>query len=164
MQNQIGRGPVHRSSSLREWSANQTMDTQQPRVMPMSIASRSLNSDDLDPARGRPGLRTLHDPGNPYLEIIFVHGLMGDSQLTWTFDNDGKTFWPTWLAEEDFFSNTRIHTYGYHEPPVNGRAPVSKIRDIGVALCAALESNSYIRGDAYVRVLHVPKSSLHNRF
>ena len=100
--------------------------------------------------RGQVGLRTLNSPLDSYLEIIFVHGLMGDSSLTWAFDHDRKMFWPDWLSEDHAFSNARIHTYGYHEPPVNGRAPVSKLRDIGVGLCSAVELNNQIRGDAHV--------------
>ena len=101
-------------------------------------------------SRGQIGLRTLNGPVDPYLELVFVHGLMGDSSLTWTFENDRATFWPEWLAEDPEFSNLRIHTYGYHEPPVNGRAPVSKLRDMGAALCSALELNSQFRGSTHV--------------
>jgi hypothetical protein len=101
-------------------------------------------------SRGQVGLRTLNGPVDPYLELVFVHGLMGDSSLTWTFENDRATFWPEWLAEDPEFSNLRIHMYGYHESPVNGRAPVSKLRDMGAALCSALELNTQFRGNTHV--------------
>lgn len=65
-------------------------------------------------------------------------------------ENDSATFWPDWLSEDAAFSNTRIHTYGYHETPVNGRAPVSKLRDFGVAMCSSLEHNRRVRNDVHV--------------
>lgn len=104
----------------------------------------------MDTRRTQVGLRTLNDPAHPYLELIFVHGLMGDAQYTWTCGSDGATFWPEWLSEDSAFLNTRIHTYGYHETPVNGRAPVSKLRDIGVAMCSSLEHNGPVRNDVHV--------------
>lgn len=104
-------------------------------------------------ARGATGLRTLNDPQDPYLDVIFIHGLMGDSLLTWTFENDQATYWPSWFMEEEFFANTRIHTYGYHEPPVNGRVPIGKLKEIGISLCSALEVNTYVKSDAQVRCL-----------
>lgn len=75
---------------------------------------------------------------------------MGDSRLSWTFENDKATFWPEWFADEEFFANTRIHTWGYHEPSVNGRASVSKLRDIGVTLCSALDTNTYVKSNGQV--------------
>ena len=114
---------------------------------------RSLSPDDFDASRGQVGLRTLSDCIDPYIEIIFVHSLLGDSNLSWTFENDKARFWPEWLTEDIEFCKTRIHTYGYHEPPVNNRAPVSRLRDIGIALCAAIEVNNLIRSDSHVRKL-----------
>lgn len=107
--------------------------------------------DGLDAGRGPIGLKTLNYPSDPYFDIIFVHGLMGDSYWTWTVENDKATFWPEWLIEDKVFINTRIHTYGYHEPAVYGRVPVGKLRDIGTALCTALELNNHVRGAAHVR-------------
>lgn len=100
--------------------------------------------------RGQVGLRTLNTHVDPYLELVFVHGLMGDSSLTWAFENDRAMFWPEWLFEDMEFANVRIHTFGYAEPPIGGRAPVSKIREVGVALCTALELNNQIRSDVHV--------------
>lgn len=117
-------------------------------VPPMSYS----RADGLRTARSQVGLHPLSDPNDPYVELIFVHGLMGDSHWTWTVENDNATFWPDWLAEDRLFMNTRIHTYGYHEPTVQGRVPVSKIRDIGISMCTALEHNNQLRGAAHVRI------------
>ncbi len=45
-------------------------------------------------------------------DIIFVHGLGGDSWTTWMADRDDiGTFWPNWLAEE--FPSAGLWTLGY---------------------------------------------------
>lgn len=100
--------------------------------------------------RGPLGLRVVNDPSNPYHEVIFVHGLLGDSSLTWTYEHESATYWPDWLSEDKVFHKTRIHTYGYEAPPVNGRIAMSRVRDIGVELCSALESNGEVRRDGHV--------------
>ncbi|KAI9695527.1 MAG: hypothetical protein M1820_008540 [Bogoriella megaspora] len=122
------------------------------------LGTRSLSVENLEIRRGRVGLRTLNDPSDPYLEIVFVHGLLGDSYLTWTSDNDPATFWPEWFVEEIHFSNTRIHTFGYQEPSSGGRAPISKLRDIGVSLCSALELNTYVKRDAHNPIVFIAHS------
>ena len=109
---------------------------------------------DVVASRGRLGLDTLRpDPLEPYLELIFVHSLLGDSRLTWTHGNDGATFWPEWLREDANFSKTRIHTYGYEEPPVHGHVEVTRLSDLGEELCHALESNEDVKSNIHVRTV-----------
>lgn len=96
--------------------------------------------------RGKIGLRTLPHKGDSHLEIVFVHGLLGDSSLTWTLHDDKAMFWPEWLLDDPELRGIRIHTYGYEEPPVAGRAPVSRLRERGLALCSDLALNNAISG------------------
>ncbi len=47
-------------------------------------------------------------------DIVFVHGLGGTSQGTWTKNKDPKLFWPsTFLPNEPGFKGARILTFGY---------------------------------------------------
>ena len=54
-----------------------------------------------------------HDPktgsARAVLDIIFVHGLGGDNTGTW--DADGDSFWPDWIAED--FPQCRVRQRGY---------------------------------------------------
>ncbi|RMZ87067.1 hypothetical protein DV736_g5706, partial [Chaetothyriales sp. CBS 134916] len=126
--------------------------------LPHRLGSLSLSAKDVEKNRGRIGLHTLNDPTDPCVEIVFVHSLLGDSLWTWTYEKERATFWPEWLIEDMVLSNTRVHTYGYHEPPINGRAPVSKLREIGLSLCSALELNAYVKRSAQNRIIFIAHS------
>jgi hypothetical protein len=51
---------------------------------------------------------------HPDGDIIFVHGLGGTSQKTWSHDRDTDYFWPPWLSSEPELSRFRIFTFGYN--------------------------------------------------
>ena len=44
-----------------------------------------------------------------HFDIVFVHGLTGDSRETWT--NAKGDFWPQWLAED--YPTTNVYSVGY---------------------------------------------------
>lgn len=81
--------------------------------------SRSGTSDlSLIDKKGPLGLNTLHDPLEAIADLIFVHGLGGGSQSTWTESQNGALdpalYWPErWLPYEDGFGDVRIHSFGY---------------------------------------------------
>lgn len=118
----------------------------------------SLSPDTFEMSRGQIGLRALNNPIDAYLEIVFVHDFMGDSSLSWTYDSDRSMFWPDWLLGDIELSNVRLHTFGFHEPAVNGRAPLSKIREIGQALSNSLDVDSHFRGESSNPIIFVAHS------
>ena len=62
------------------------------------------------------GLNVIHAPlSAPTVDIIFVHGLGGTSQKTWSRDRDPKFFWPReWLPFEPEIGTARILSFGYN--------------------------------------------------
>jgi hypothetical protein len=76
----------------------------------------------LDPL----GLTVLYEPDKgPAADIVFVHGLGGSSQQTWSKNKDPALFWPReWLPLESGLSDVRISTFGYSAhltSPVNAK-------------------------------------------
>ncbi|KAK5097145.1 hypothetical protein LTS08_007166 [Lithohypha guttulata] len=85
-----------------------------------SIAERSLQTNAARRrTRGKAsdplGLTLLHEPEHePLADIVFVHGVGGGSQSTWTTDDDTETLWPQeWLPADQVLSSARISTFGY---------------------------------------------------
>lgn len=77
-----------------------------------SVFSRP-STDDI---KGSFGLNTLHTPlGDCAIaDLIFVHGLGGGSQSTWTKSGDPALYWPQeWLPHDEAFQDVRIHSFGY---------------------------------------------------
>ena len=61
------------------------------------------------------GLTHVYSPGHckPVVDIIFIHGLGGQSHYTWSYKKDLELFWPSWLHQESGLAEVRISTYGY---------------------------------------------------
>jgi pimeloyl-ACP methyl ester carboxylesterase len=52
------------------------------------------------------------DDANRVVDIVFIHGLGGDSWTTWIAEKDDiNTFWPNWLATD--FPSAGLWTLGY---------------------------------------------------
>ncbi|KAL9632534.1 MAG: hypothetical protein Q9204_003747 [Flavoplaca sp. TL-2023a] len=79
------------------------------------------------------GLHVLSQPedDHPIVDIIFVHGLGGTSQKTWSRNRDIQLFWPRqWLPLESGFEQARILSFGYNAHfASSGRENVLDIAD-----------------------------------
>lgn len=79
-------------------------------------STTSKTSQNVSETKGSFGLTTLYlpEPGRTadvLVHIVFVHGLGGGSEHTWT---KGSTFWPRdFLPREDACRNSAIHSFGY---------------------------------------------------
>jgi hypothetical protein len=79
----------------------------------MRRESSTINAEDI---KGPLGLNTLFEPAQPAIvDLVFVHGLGGGSQSTWTKSNDPSLYWPKqWLPQDNAFRDARIHSFGYN--------------------------------------------------
>ena len=57
-----------------------------------------------------PTLERVFGPDDPHADVIFVHGLTGNSRTTWSSSND-RGFWPDWLSGD--FAQVAVYTLGY---------------------------------------------------
>lgn len=83
------------------------------------------------------GLNLLYTPeGAPSADIIFIHGLGGTSQTTWSYNRDASLFWPKlWLPLEPDISTARILTFGYNAHFLStGPKNISGISDFAKSL------------------------------
>lgn len=108
-----------------------------------------------DSAKGNYGLTTLYNPSSkdPVADLVFVHGLNGGSQSTWT-KGDESNFWPrAWLPQDDAFKATRIHTFGYHSGI--SKESVLNIQDFARSFLGAInDAPSIPRGTKVGRINH----------
>jgi pimeloyl-ACP methyl ester carboxylesterase len=102
----------------------------------------------------------IHEPPNPSVDIVFIHGLGGGSRHTWgrhpAADNDGgpspdsddeAPFWPgEFLAKDDDFElNTAISTYGYPSRWTTPEDSFSNVEDFANNLLVDLHDDQRIR-------------------
>lgn len=104
--------------------------------------------------KGLIGLTTLYDPNlEVAVDLVFVHGLNGGSQSTWTKNEDQSLFWPReWLPKDYAFRDVRIHTFGYASG-LNHRS-VLNIPDIARSLLYSIHDSPTIARQENVSTLH----------
>lgn len=107
----------------------------------ISLASRGSESESSDDIRGPLGLCLLHEPPEPLIDFIFVHGLRGGSRKTWSKTDDPTHFWPkAWLPKEPRFKNVRIFSFGYNSNWINRKGSTLTIHDFGQALLGDIQT------------------------
>jgi WD40 repeat protein/pimeloyl-ACP methyl ester carboxylesterase len=98
------------------------------------------------------GLFLLHQPlRTAPVDIIFVHGLGGNSSLTWSKDHDLAMFWPKlWLPSEPHVRDTRIFSFGYNANFHPGSSKsISNIGDFAKELLYEMKYGRYPNGEAF---------------
>lgn len=91
--------------------------------------SRDRRSDPL-------GLNVIYEPDDPpTIDIIFVHGLGGTSQQTWSKNKDPALFWPKeWLPFERNISTARVLSFGYNAHFAASGSNIFNISDFATEL------------------------------
>ncbi|KAL7934080.1 hypothetical protein V8C35DRAFT_303155 [Trichoderma chlorosporum] len=98
------------------------------------------------------GLTTLYDPAprNAIVDIIFIHGLGGNSRKTWSNSSYPRSFWPQdWLPVERGFEDVRIHSFGYRADWGKKwqQQSILNIHDFAESLIGGLRNHPSIRRD-----------------
>ncbi|KFY39182.1 hypothetical protein V495_06100 [Pseudogymnoascus sp. VKM F-4514 (FW-929)] len=90
---------------------------------------------DLYSTEGDTGIKVVADPSNADLDIVFVHGLTGNRETTWTH-RATRVFWPELLAQD--INTARIMTFGYDADVVKifGMAGRNNLRNHGTSLAS----------------------------
>lgn len=104
------------------------------------------------PVKGPLGLQLLHASPEPLIDLIFVHGLKGDSIKTWRKGGDPLCFWPQlWLPTEPGFENVNIHTFGYDSNWSSSKSTILDIHDFGQGLLEEMRNAPQLRDNVEVR-------------
>ncbi|KAI9676686.1 MAG: hypothetical protein M1829_003005 [Trizodia sp. TS-e1964] len=69
------------------------------------------NPEEFTAIEDKYGIKTLHNPESPKVDLVFVHGLTGGQTTTWTADGEDAS-WPEKLLAKDI-PEARILAFGY---------------------------------------------------
>lgn len=96
--------------------------------------------------KGALGLNLLYSPTTPDIDLIFVHGLGGNSRKTWSKSSAEQShFWPEeWLSKDPAFTNVRIHSYGYDSYYLKGKEDCLNVHHIGKSFLGAISTSPCI--------------------
>ncbi|OBT58021.1 hypothetical protein VE04_02531 [Pseudogymnoascus sp. 24MN13] len=101
-------------------------------TVPAADATLLAHKPDLYSTEGSIGMKVVAEPGDAVVDIVFVHGLTGNRETTWTHENG--VFWPEQLALD--IDTARIMTYGYDADVIKiwGMAGGNNLRNHGKSL------------------------------
>ncbi|KAK4146411.1 uncharacterized protein C8A04DRAFT_25632 [Dichotomopilus funicola] len=109
--------------------------------------------------RGPLGLNLLHEPSEPRVDFVFVHGLGGGSRRTWSASSDPASYWPKeWLPSEPGFRHVRIHSFGYDSDWTKSQQSSLTMHDFGQALLADLYNSPHMRKNGNTPIVLVAHS------
>ncbi|KAK0372897.1 hypothetical protein CLIM01_09749 [Colletotrichum limetticola] len=139
LQNRLRRFSIRSSRSSRSDSSIQT-----------------LSAADI---KGALGLNLLHEPSEPAIDFVFIHGLGGGSRKTWSHSAEAGMFWPKdWLPNEVGFKHVRIHSYGYNSDWTTRKDSRLTVHDFGQALLADLYNSPCLRKNGDTPIVFVAHS------
>ncbi|KAH6637293.1 Alpha/Beta hydrolase protein [Chaetomium tenue] len=116
---------------------------------------RTLSPVDI---KGPLGLNLLHEPSEPRVDFIFVHGLFGGSRKTWSYSQEQGMFWPKdWLPNEVGFRHVRLHSYGYNSGG-SRRESLLTVHDFAQALLADIYNSPDLRKNGDTPIVFVAHS------
>jgi hypothetical protein len=91
-------------------------------------------------------LTLLHQPPQPLIDLIFVHGLRGGSVKTWRKYDYSQSFWPRdWLPQEPDLQHVRIHTFGYNSDWMERKESILNIHDFSKDLLGDMMTDPHSR-------------------
>ncbi|KAK3386566.1 hypothetical protein B0H63DRAFT_137754 [Podospora didyma] len=126
------------------------------RRTPTTFRSKTISPDNV---KGALGLSLLHEPSEPRVDFIFVHGLNGGSRRTWSASSDPATYWPKeWLPSEAGFRHVRIHSFGYDSDWTKSQQSSLTIHDYGQALLADIYNSPNLRKNGNTPIVLVAHS------
>ncbi|KAA6406365.1 MAG: hypothetical protein FRX48_09849 [Lasallia pustulata] len=134
------RYPSTSSTSSRYRKGSSTSDILQAPARRTSELSRNPSSRDLSRSPDRRnetlGLQVIYQPASAApLDIVFVHGLGGDSRKSWSKNHDHNLFWPQlWLPLEPDIDQARIFSFGYNANYAGAAKSISNIADFAKEL------------------------------
>lgn len=96
--------------------------------------------------KGPLGLNLLSSPTAPEIDLIFLHGLGGNSRKTWSKSSAEQShFWPEeWLSKDPAFRSVRIHSYGYDSYYLKGKEDCLNVHHIGKSFLGAISTSPCI--------------------
>ncbi|KAK4236050.1 hypothetical protein C8A03DRAFT_36078 [Achaetomium macrosporum] len=126
----------------------------------VTTSARSKSSSQSpEGTRGALGLNLLHEPSEPRVDFIFVHGLNGGSRRSWSASSDPSSFWPKeWLPSEAGFRHVRIHSFGYDSDWTKSRESTLTIHDFGQALLADMYNSPNLKRNGNTPIVLVAHS------
>lgn len=141
--------PVKRSGFARHFTVP-AFSSRAKSPTPSTASAPQASRTDIN-SKGPFGLTTVFHPaklGDLLAHVIFVHGLGGGSEHSWTKDD---VFWPRdLLPTQDPFQNVAIHTFGFDSD--FKKSSTLNIHDFSKSLLSSTLNNPNIR-DTNVRLL-----------
>ncbi|EEY16823.1 het-eN [Verticillium alfalfae VaMs.102] len=90
-----------------------------------NVAQPKSLKEDLFPNDHFLGVRVLHTPPNPQVDIIFIHGITGHPYKTFATNGASPIYWPTQLLARDV-PEARILSFGYDADVAKFLGPVGQ--------------------------------------
>lgn len=113
---------------------------------PSTETEKDCSIGSIENHKGPLGLNLLHAVADPLIDFIFVHGLGGGSQKTWSKSANPDHFWPKeWLSRDPEFGFVRTYSFGYKVDWSERKESALNIHDFARSLLGEIQCCPDIR-------------------
>lgn len=98
-------------------------------IVLLSACSSTVTAKPIQPSNASGSRYIRNEEPNKTKVIVFVHGVTGDANTTWT-NEETNAYWPSMVKEDPAFHKANVYVFQYPSPPTGKSLSVDELAEV----------------------------------